>query len=126
MIVRHWFPVITAGATLALLLAVAAVHRQDTSPLFYPSAKTVDEEREPAQSTEAYQHAVQEILRTYEVSNNANVAYDTLLYLTRIPASMKDVHFGLVASFGKIAVGDETEGLRRLDALRAEYSWLVL
>lgn len=125
MIVRHWFPVIAGGVTLALLLSVAAVYAYRAQ---YPNripAETVDASQ-PAQSEEEYQTAIRSILSTYQTDNDAEAAYDTLLYVTRIPTSMKDPHIGLVGAFGKLAGGDKEDGERRLEALRIQYSWLAL
>ncbi|MEK9156690.1 MAG: hypothetical protein AAB448_00950 [Patescibacteria group bacterium] len=125
MIVRHWFPVIAGGVTLALLLSVVAVYAyREQHPNRIP-AETVDASQ-PAQTEEEYQSAVRSVLTTYESDQNAEAAYDTLLYITRIPGSMKDAHIGLVGAFGKLAAGDEEDGERRLEALRIQYSWLAL
>lgn len=125
MIVRHWFPVIAGGVTMALVLAVAVVYIQ--GPQQPPSipAETVDA-LPPAQSEEEYQSAVRSILATYATKNDADEAYDMLLYITRIPGSMKDVHIGLVGAFGKLAAGEREDGERRIEALRIQYSWLAL
>ena len=125
MIVRHWFPVIAGGVTLALLLSVAAVYvYRSQNPTSIP-AETADASP-PAQTEEEYQSAVRSILATYESERNAEAAYDTLLYVARIPGSMKDVHIGLVGAFGKLAAGNKEDGERRLEALRIQYSWLAL
>lgn len=125
MIVRHWFPVIAGGVTLALFIGVAAVYTYRNQHSNRIPAETVDASQ-PAQSEEEYQAAVRSILATYQVDSDADAAYDTLLYITRIPASMKDPHIGLVGAFGKLAGGDREDGERRLEALRIQYSWLVL
>ncbi len=125
MIVRHWFPVIAGGVTLALLLAVAGVYAHKEKS----AARTSRENPEvtmPAKSDEEYQRAVQEVLRAYAEEQNAAAAHDTLLYITRIPAGMKDVHIGLVGAFGKLAANEEEDGSRRLEALKIQYSWLNL
>ncbi|NBS70619.1 hypothetical protein EBT31_17140 [bacterium] len=125
MIVRHWFPVIAGGVTLALLLSVAVVYaHREKNPTRIP-AEMVDV-AQPAQTDEEYQRAVRAILATYAQEKDAGAAHDTLLYITRIPGSMKDVHIGLVGAFGKLAAGDQEDGERRLQALEAQYSWLSL
>lgn len=126
MIVRHWFPVIGAGVTLALLLVVAGVFRntQDTRVRALP-AETVDASA-PAQTEEEYQQAVRAVLSAYATDKDASAAHDTLLYFTRIPASMKDLHIGLVGAFGKLAAGEREDGALRLQALELQYSWLSL
>lgn len=125
MIVRHWFPVIAGGITLALVLAVAVVYtNRSTGPKSLP-AETVDASQ-PAQTEAEYQQAVRTVLSAYAQNNNPEAAYDTLLYITRIPGSMKDVHIGLVGAFGKLAGGEREDGERRLEALKAQYPWLAL
>jgi CHASE1-domain containing sensor protein len=125
MIVRHWFPVIAGGVTLALLLSVVAVYtHRSQNPRRIP-AETIDASQ-PAQTEEEYQSAIRSVLATYEGDKNAEAAYDTLLYIARIPGDMKDVHIGLVGAFGKLAAGNKEDGERRLEALRIQYSWLVL
>jgi len=125
MIVRHWFPVIAGGVTLALLLSVAVVYtHRSQNPTRIP-AETADASQ-PAQTEEEYQSAVRSVLSAYKNDNDADAAYDTLLYIARIPGSMKDVHIGLVGAFGKLAAGDKEDGERRLEAIRIQYSWLAL
>lgn len=82
--------------------------------------------RAPAQTEEEYQRAVHAVLATYRETHDAAQAHDTLLYFSRIPGDMKDVHLALVGAFGKLAAGAREDGERRLDALVAEYSWLSL
>lgn len=125
MIVRHWFPVIAGGVTLALLLAIAAVYNNRASMRNELPAETVDASR-PAQTEEEYQQAVRGVLSAYAADKNASAAHDTLLYITRIPASMKDVHIGLVGAFGKLAADEREDGELRLQALVLQYSWLAL
>lgn len=125
MIVRHWFPVIAGGVTLALLLSVVAVYMYRAQHPNIIPAETRDVSQ-PAQSEEEYQAAVRSILSTYQIDQDADAAYDTFLYITRIPASMKDPHIGLVGAFGKLAGGEKEDGNRRLEALRIQYSWLTL
>ncbi len=127
MITRHWFPVIASGITLLVLLGVAVVyHRQaeERSGNRIP-AEAVDASQ-PAQSEEEYQNAVRVVLHTYDTDHDASAAYDTLLYITRIPSSMKDIHIGLVGAFGKLAAGEREDGELRLQALHIQYSWLTL
>lgn len=125
MIVRHWFPVIAGGATLALLFAVSVVYYTQHEERSRISAESVGA-LHPAQSEEEYQSAVRAVLTTYASESNASAAYDTLLYITGIPASMKDVHIGLVGAFGKLAAKQQEDGERRLQALYAQYPWLIL
>lgn len=121
MIVRHWFPVIACGITLAFLGSIVVVYAYKTSP-----APRAAEVIIPAQSEEEYQSTIRAILTTYASDNDVSTAYDTLIYITHIPTSMKDVHIGLVSAFGKLASGDKEEGGVRLEALRLQYPWLVL
>lgn len=125
MIVRHWFPVIAGGVTLALVLAVAVVYTNRAEKSDRIPAETIDASA-PAQTEEEYEQAVRTVLGAYAQDADADAAYDKLLYITRIPAGMKDVHIGLVGAFGKLAAGDREDGNLRLDALKAQYSWLVL
>ena len=125
MIVRHWFPVIAGGVTLALVLAVAVVYSNRSAHEPKIPAETVDAS-EPAQTEEEYQQAVRAVLSAYAADKDASAAHDTLLYITRIPASMKDVHIGLVGAFGKLAAGEREDGELRLQALYLQYSWLTL
>ncbi len=125
MIVRHWFPVIAGGMTLALFLSVAGVYAHRAQHAERIPAETADASQ-PAQTEEEYQSAVRSVLAAYESGQDADATYDTLLYITRIPGSMKDAHIGLVGAFGKLAAGDEEDGERRLEALRIQYSWLAL
>lgn len=125
MIVRHWFPVIAGGITLALVLAVLAVYNDRTPSGSTLPAETIDASQ-PAQTEEEYQQAVRAVLSVYATDKDAGVAHDMLLYITRIPASMKDVHIGLVGAFGKLAAGDREDGELRLQALVLQYSWLSL
>lgn len=122
MIVRHWFPVIACGVTLAFLGSVVVVRAYRTPRASNGPAEIFV----PAQSEEEYQQAIRAILATYATDNDVRTTYDTLIYITHIPASMKDVHIGLVSAFGKLASGDKEEGSVRLEALRLQYSWLIL
>lgn len=126
MIVRHWFPVIAGGVTLALVLAVAVVYSSKNVPSGSAiPAETIDASQ-PAQTEEEYQQAVRAVLSAYASDNDASAAHDKLLYITRIPASMKDIHIGLVGAFGKLAAGEREDGNLRLQALALQYSWLSL
>ncbi len=126
MIVRHWFPVIAGGVTLILVLAIAVVYGAKNSPSgsLIP-AETLDASA-PAQTEQEYQQAVRAVLGAYTTTGDASAAHNTLLYITRIPASMKDVHIGLVGALGKIAAGEREDGELRLQALTLQYSWLSL
>ncbi len=123
MIIRHWFPVILGGLTILLGLGFLGIflHRSNDSV----PAETVDASS-PAMTEAAYKEAVRTLLQSYAQNADATVAYDTLLLLNHIPASMKDVHIALVGAFGKLMAGAQDEGNLRLEALRAQYSWLIL
>ena len=124
---RHWFPVIAAGSTLALIIIIGAVQASREGRSFLPQFDAAKyEKKEPAQDELSYQQAVNSILAEYRTTTDATSAYDTLLLLDRIPASMKDVHIGLVAAFGMLLAYRDSEAEARFRALVLEYPWLTL
>lgn len=123
---RHWFPVIVAGLTVLLALAVYASRQQvnlsDVASVF---SKKETVEVVPAVTEAEYQSAVTSIMAMYRADKNAQSAYDALIVL-HVPADMQTFHIDVIIAFGKLAGKDVADGQARLNALVAQHSWFTL
>ncbi len=72
-----------------------------------------------------YQSAVTNILTAYKTDKDVEAAYNALILL-RVPTSFQQVHFDLVVALGKLMAGETEEGEARLNALKAQNTWLSL
>ncbi len=123
---RHWFPAILLGFSVALALVFAAVLSPQGQELL-ENNRDVREITSPVMpvSEDAYVGAVTSLLTIYAEDQDSQATYDALISV-RVPANMLNLHYELVIAFGKLASGDEADGLARLAALKAQYPWLTL
>lgn len=125
---RSWFPAILIGLSLALALVFLGVTKNrngDTrASVVQSSVNRETQKKEPA-TEEGYQSAVTSILETYAEEKDAQAAYNALILL-RVPVAFQTLHFDLVVAMGKLMVKETADGESRLQALKAQYSWLPL
>jgi hypothetical protein len=123
---RHWFPAILLGFSVALALVFAAVLSPQGQELLEnnPDVREITSPVMPV-SEDAYVGAVTSLLTIYAEDQDSQATYDALISV-RVPANMLNLHYELVIAFGKLASGDEADGLARLAALKAQYPWLTL
>ncbi len=123
---RHWFPAILLGFSVALALVFTLVLSPQGRELL-ERTPDVRELMTPEQVVDqvTYTAAITSLLETYTVESVAEDTYNALVAV-RVPADMLTLHYELVIAFGKLVQGNQSEGLARLAALKAQYSWLPL
>ncbi len=120
---RNWFPMILGG--LSVLLAAIFYARFAGVPQVFSEPRVSKTVTTPAVTSEGYQSAVNAIFATYAATDDAQAAYDALIVL-HVPGTMQQFHIDCIIALGKIVSGDDADGAARLDALRAQHSWLTL
>ncbi len=125
---RNWFPVIVAGLTIVLAIAIYAKFRPgDFATLMQ---RDVDNQSVTvsAVTEEGYKAAVISIFAAYDVNQDATQAYSALIAL-HVPASMQQFHIDCIIALGKllnVSSRDVDDAMARFNALHAQYPWFTL